>query len=243
VPADYDPKLIEEFAALIPEKLEGRSGKVFYAGRAAFGAPSPIYILGFNPGGYAEDHPDETIGQHTERVLHRYDHHWSALFDEVWRPRRTCYPKGEAPMQRRVRHPLEELGLDPRRVPMSNIIFVRSPRQAKLSRQDAETAALVWPFHLRVIDKLRIRMVLCLGQKATDYVQRQLDEREFVDAWKEKDENRSWHCEAWRSSSTGRLIVRLTHPSVADWTNPAADPSPFVRRLLDQVSSGTAGPT
>jgi len=44
-------RMIETFASRIPAALLPRSGKVFYAGRAAFAAPHPLYVLGVNPGG------------------------------------------------------------------------------------------------------------------------------------------------------------------------------------------------
>ena len=31
---------------------------------------------------------------------------------------------------------------------------------------------------------------------------------------------------------TGLCVVTLTHPSRADWTNPAADPTPLIREML-----------
>lgn len=42
--------MIEEFAGLIPESLQGESGKAFYSGRDAFGGAAPLYIIGLNPG-------------------------------------------------------------------------------------------------------------------------------------------------------------------------------------------------
>lgn len=74
---------IEGFAALVPKELAARSGEVFYAGRAAFGATCPIYLLGFKPGGHEEDHPEETIGEHTRWVLKEWPPEWTALLDEV----------------------------------------------------------------------------------------------------------------------------------------------------------------
>ena len=43
--------MIDEFRALIPPSVLAESGAAFYSGRAAFSAPSPLYILGLNPGG------------------------------------------------------------------------------------------------------------------------------------------------------------------------------------------------
>ena len=43
--------MIEKLAERIPPDLLGRSGSVFYSGRAAFSSQASLYILGLNPGG------------------------------------------------------------------------------------------------------------------------------------------------------------------------------------------------
>ncbi len=232
---DYDPGLIERFAALMPKELAGRSGKVFYAGRAAFGAPCPIYLLGFNPGGHEEDHPDETIGEHTRRVLEEWSPEWTALLDEVWRPGRTPFPPGDAKRQRNILHFLELLGLDPRRVPHSNVIFVRSPRSEDLSDADLALAERLWPFHRAVIQSLGVRVVVCLGKEAGNEVRNFLAANTFVDRFEERNKRR-WTSEAWRNHD-GLCVAVLTNPSRVDWTNPAADPTPLVRGLLERVGA------
>jgi len=75
---------IERFAALVPKTLLAESGKVFYSGRSAFAQPSPLYILGVNPGGAPDNHPTETVGRHTQKVLAELPEDWSAYRDEVW---------------------------------------------------------------------------------------------------------------------------------------------------------------
>lgn len=55
----------DRFAALVDPDLYDRSGKVFYSGRAAFGAPSALYLLGLNPGG-SPVQAEQTIGRNLE---------------------------------------------------------------------------------------------------------------------------------------------------------------------------------
>jgi hypothetical protein len=43
--------LYDELLNLVPAALHHEFGEVFYSGRTAFEQPSPIYLLGFNPGG------------------------------------------------------------------------------------------------------------------------------------------------------------------------------------------------
>ncbi len=233
---DYDPSLIERFAALVPKELEARSGKVFYAGRAAFGAPCPIYLLGFNPGGHEEDHPDETIGEHTWRVLEEWSPEWTALLDEGWRPARRIYRPGEAPGQRRIRHLLKGLGLGPRRVPHSNLILIRSPRSKDLSNADRALAERLWPFHKAVIQRLGVRVVACLGKEPGNLARELLAARLLVGRIQKQHKNRRWTSEAW-CNDDGLCLSVATSPSVADWTNPAADPTPLVRGLLERVGA------
>ncbi len=102
--------LIDEFATLIPESLRNRSGSVFHSGRAAFSSPSPLYILGLNPGGSATEMDDFTVDRHTARVLTESPHEWSEYVDERWQGATA----GTSKMQPRVRHTLEQVGLDPR---------------------------------------------------------------------------------------------------------------------------------
>ena len=98
---------MEDFAALIPASLKDCSGKVFYSGRKAFESPSPVYILGINPGGDPLRLRGETVVKHTKTVLacKRYD--WSAYKDERWRSDR-----GSAPFQMRVKHLCSKIGVD-----------------------------------------------------------------------------------------------------------------------------------
>lgn len=238
---DYDPTLIERFAALVPKELAARSGKVFYAGRAAFGAPCPIYLLGLNPGGYEEDHPDETIGEHTRRVLDEWSPEWTALLSERWKPRRVPCSAGMAPRQRRIVHLLKGLGFEPHRVPHSNLIFIRSPRSKDLSDADRSLADSLWPFHKAVIQRLGVRVVVCLGKEPGNLARELLAARLLVGRIQEQYKNRRWTSEAW-CNDDGLCLAVATSPSVADWTNPAADPTPLVRGLLERVGARPGAP-
>src|SRR5882724_1486685 len=96
---------------LIPKQIRHRSGKVFYSGKAAFTSPSPLYVLGVNPGGDPARYEAETIEAHTANVLHHLPANWSAYRDESW--------EGAAPgtwgMAPRVLHLFSTLGLEPGR--------------------------------------------------------------------------------------------------------------------------------
>ena len=223
---DNFQKMMDKFSTLIPQSLLATSGKVFYSGRAAFSAPSKLYMLGVNPGGSPQEHVIETIGWHTEKVLKQETPDWSAYRDEQWQ---GAHP-GTSGMQPRVLHMLRELNLEPGRVPASNVVFLRSARENNLKTQFKHLAELCWPFHRSVIEDLGVRVVLCFGQGSGNWVCKKLNAKtpsgEFIE-----NNNRRWRSNAFINSE-GIAVVIATHPSIADWTTPAADPSPLVKRML-----------
>ena len=220
--------MIEDFAKLIPKALLNRSGSVFYSGRRAFDSPSKLYILGVNPGGDPERQADETVSWHTNKVLHVEPENWSAYRDESW--------EGSSPgtrgMQPRVLHLLRYLKIDAGEVPASNIVFLRSGREARLEGNLQQLARECWPFHQSVINKLGTRVILCFGQSAGNWVCNRLNARTQVGEFVENN-NRRWRSRAYRNAD-GFMVVVATHPSIADWTAPATDPTELVRTALDE---------
>src|SRR4051812_49127983 len=120
--------MIDELFRSVPTHLLDESGTVFYSGRDAFSNPSRLYLLGLNPGGSPVDQARETLSWHSNRVLHKEPHKWSAYRDESWQ---GALP-GTKGMQPRVLHLLRRLGRNPGDVPSSNLIFVRTAREIDL---------------------------------------------------------------------------------------------------------------
>jgi uracil-DNA glycosylase len=135
-------------------------------------------------------------------------------------------------MQPRVLHLLRQLNLEPGNVPASNVIFVRSAREKDINNQFRQLAELCWPFHQTVIETLGVRVVLCFGQKSGDWVCKQLNANIKVDQFVEQYEKRHWTSISYKNSD-GVAVVVATHPSIADWTTPSADPSLLVKRMLE----------
>ena len=153
-----DDPLTDELVGLVPPDLRDVSGHLLYTGRDAWTDPSPLYLMGVNPGG----DPDvirETVTSSTERILRREAANWSAYRDDRWtHPSGDTRPPGTAPMQQNVLHMLSTLGLDPGTVPASNLVFVRSRAEGDIPRQQMRALAeACWPFHRGVIDRLGIR--------------------------------------------------------------------------------------
>lgn len=217
---------MERLARQIPGELLDRSGAVFFSGRDAFRSTAQLYLLGLNPGGDPGSPGMETIREHTRRVVEASEDDWSAYRDESWRRR----PRGTWGMQARVLHLLGELGLCPGKVPASNVVFLRSRREADLGNSFADLADRCWPFHAAAMDHLRPRVVLCFGRTAGAFVRRKLGADRLVDQLVERNRRR-WGSMSFAAGG-GLVVVVATHPSIADWSAPETDPSPLVRRAL-----------
>jgi hypothetical protein len=198
---------------------------VFYSGRAAFSGRTNAYVVGLNPAGKPSSDIAETIGEHTRFVLEDAPDHWSTLSDESWRGAVS----GSRPCERRVLHLFRGSGLDPRRTPASNLIFLRDTNLSRLGDFD-DLVEACWPFHQRVLETLQPKVLLCLGEKAATTFCDRLGGGAVDEIFVESN-NRGWKS-TLRRTATGVAIVQLTHPSRADWTNPLADPTPLVRAAL-----------
>jgi hypothetical protein len=218
--------MMEEFLKLVDPSIFDRSGSVFYSGRTAFSNPSPVYLLGLNPGGDPTRQADETIRRSIADAVDRQAADWSAYVDESWNGK----PPGTFRMQPRIRHLLGSLGLDPRRVPASNVVFVRSTRESDLEDEKAFLLEACWPVHRAVIERLGVRAVLCLGGTAGKWVRDGLGAHQPVDQFQE-DNARRWTSQAHRNASD-QFVVTLTHPSIAAWNVESSDPTPMVARIL-----------
>lgn len=209
----------------IPTPLLSQSGKVFYSGRGAFSAPRDLYILGLNPGGDPQVQATETIRADLLR-FREGPAWWSDYADESW----NGAPPGTWGMAPRVLHMLASLDLDPRAVPASNVIFVRSSTEAMLERNKESLLQACWPVHHAVIDGLGVRAVLCFGGTAGRWLRERLGADRQVDSFEETN-RRGWRSEA-HAARDGKMVLTLTHPGRANWCNPDADPTCLVRRAL-----------
>jgi hypothetical protein len=217
----------DELADLVPRDLFERSGAVFYTGRVAFAGPRSLYLLGLNPGGSPVAQARETIGKHLT-TWRSGPSRSSAYVDERWAEGEP----GTYGIQPRIRHMFDQLGIDLRDVPASNVVFVRSIDEAALENEKRALLAKCWPVHAAVINTLEIMTLLCLGGTTGRWVRSLVGANELAGRFVEKN-GRKWASEAHLSAS-GMCVVTLTHPGRADWRNPVADPTPLVRAMLDR---------
>jgi hypothetical protein len=216
---------IDQMLDRLPTNLLTRSGSVFYTGKEAFAGQRPLYILGLNPGGDPLAQSDETVAKHIAEFRSRV-HPWSAYSDESWRGARP----GTWGMQPRVLHMLQILGVDPREVPASNVVFARTRDQAALKFEMRGLLDICWPVHQAVIDTLGVRAIICFGVIAGRWVRDKLGANDLVDQFRESNA-RGWKSEA-HCDRTGHVVVTVSHPGRADWRNAAADPTPLIRRVI-----------
>jgi len=213
---------------LIDPSLVAVSGEVFYSGRSAFENPSPIYLLGLNPGGDPAGLAEWTIGRDIASLRERDD--WSAYADESW----GGLEPGKSDFQRHVLHLFEVCGLDARRVPASNVIFKRTRSEAEIGAGKRALLDACWPVHHAVIQSLGVGVVVCLGGPAGGFVRKRLDAHDEIDAFVETND-RGWASRTHQATG-GIQVVTLTHPSRAKWsTAPKADPSLLVKRALARL--------
>ena len=219
--------MFEDFVSRVDPTIHQCSGSVFYSGRSAFSAASDLYILGLNPGGCPVKQAGDTIRRNIDETLNS-KRDWSAYQDRAW----TDKPPGTHGMQPRVLHLLRHLGREPRRIPASNLIFVRSQRERHLKANKDTLFRICWPFHAAVIEELCISVVLCFGNTAGRLVRDELEAHEKCGAFQEVNRRR-WTSQAHRNTK-GQRVVTLTHPSIAKWDAPEADPTELVKATLSR---------
>lgn len=227
--SSLQPKSIATAIDQLSPSIAHRSGSLFYSGPSAFEGHRPLYILGLNPGGSPITQADETVA-HDLTEWKALTKPWSAYLDESWQGR----PPGAHGMQPRMRHMFDQLGLNLREVPASNVVFVRSANEAALAAEKASLLSQCWPVHDAVIRDLDVRVILCLGGTAGRWVRDAVGAHQLLDRFFERNA-RGWTSEAHLAPDR-RAVVTVTHPGRADWRNPAADPTPLVRAVLDRVA-------
>lgn len=228
--------MIEQFANFIPSELKDCSGAVFYSGRDAFSGIKDIYILGLNPGGDLSKRPDDTIGRHTDKVLSEKPDRWSEYSCECWLEGEQYNARGESGIQPSVIHLIQELGYDPRDIPASNVVFVRSRDKEALrewcSEEDIELDELYnscWQVHREVIGHIQPKLILCMGRVAEEVLRRKTNKLESI--YKVMINRKRYLVEFFQNEH-GRKLASVTHPSRGiKWTEKSQIPLALSGRL------------
>lgn len=166
-----------------------------------------VYLLGLNPGGDPKKlcGEDNTIGHSIETLPDCKD---NAYLDENWTDRGAG--KGKSPLQRRVCWLLTQLGLNPRDVCASNLIFVRSSRAGGSGYP--ETATLCWPVHERILRIVQPKLILTFGNSAISPFRFLQDHYQVTDPKRFSSGHGNWQCYGF-STPDGVKVIGLPHLS------------------------------
>lgn len=190
--------LLDEMLGLVPEHLHNLSGSILYSGYETLLRPSPIYLMAINPGGDPTQ-ITTSIADHTRNMVLNQPGNYSAYINESWKGR----PLGEEHVQRRTRRLLNGLGLDPRNVPATNLVFQRTPGAGDIP---PERFAECWPFHRAMIEKVGARVIVCLGAPVAEHAKKVSGA-----TWLVEDNHQPERTWIYRMHD-GRAIVRGVHP-------------------------------
>ena len=189
--------------------------------------------MGLNPGGDPVKQRHEAISAHTDGVLHDKPDLRSEYSCESWLVRgRYCEP-GEGGFQPSVVCLIEKLGQDPRDVPASNIVFVRTKNAKDLKDKD-KLANDCWPLHRKVISQIQPILILSMGRAAQRILQEKT--RSFEKSCSIRTGNgKNYLAEIFRNER-GCLYASVVHSSRANkWTNANSDPSNVIGRVLEEA--------
>ena len=120
---------------------------------------------------------------------------------------------------------------------------MRSTRVETLDAKRTETLLHdCWAVHEKVIVTLGVKVVVCFGQAAGQWVKAQLgaNGEPAMESFTENN-GRRWRSETHRGRDRIQ-VVTLTHPSVADLTNPPSDPTGLVTNAVERTAGLLAFP-
>jgi uracil-DNA glycosylase len=148
------PEQIAAFALGHLQEILSSSGEILYSGVSTL-RPGEVYLLGHNPGGNPNDRRLPTVRRSIKELPTKS---YNSYLDTRWSGRKQV---GQAPLQLRVVWLLDQLGLKPRDVAASNLIFCRSRDVA--GSQFLALARTCWPVHERLLSVVQPRLVIAYG--------------------------------------------------------------------------------
>ena len=224
---------VDQFVSSAREHLKGKdllhlSGEVLYSAASTL-RPGAVYLLGHNPGGDEQNVELPTVGTSLDGLPSQT---WNSYIDTQWAGRGgKKYAAGEAPLQLRVKWLLEKLGLDPRDVAASNLIFPRS-RDAASSRF-LELSKICWPVHADVLQIVRPQMVIVYGNSGLSPYRFLLDMFEPDSEECQPSGHGAWLCRSFVVPDRFRVVgiphmsrYKISaHDDVANWVRGLSKPT------------------
>ncbi|WP_157985988.1 uracil-DNA glycosylase family protein [Teichococcus vastitatis] len=203
--------------------IEHRSGGVLFSGADTI-APGALYVMGYNPGGVADegDIPGAgTVGASLADAGTRSG--WNEWADERY-GRDGTY----SPFQNNIRTVFEALGADPRRTFSTNALFVRSRNAEGVEGPWDLWWDHCWPVHQVFLRVVRPRVVVCLGNGGALStwellrLTRRGEQRRYTSNWTSADPDEPAKDGKWQPEVTFDLgegashtcaVLGLPHPS------------------------------
>jgi hypothetical protein len=145
-------ELIPQIARENLSDFLGEAGGIMYSSHETL-APGQVYLLGFNPGGTGGN----ALGVNIDSMLRNTT---NSYLDESWENDNGESANGKAPLQRRVQWVLENIGLNPREVCASNLIFLQSRGANDISYSLAEKC---WPVHEAILNIVQPKLIIAFG--------------------------------------------------------------------------------
>lgn len=147
---------IPKVAKIALSDVLSQSGSILYSSHETL-KPGNVYLLGFNPGGEGGSSVEQSIDSLLSNTVNAY-------LDESWDNQNGVWANGEAPLQKRVQWVLESLGLNPRDVCASNLIFLRSREATDICYSLAEKC---WPVHQAILSIVKPKLIIAFGNSDT----------------------------------------------------------------------------
>ncbi|MGF1733713.1 hypothetical protein [Photobacterium kasasachensis] len=199
-------------------------GEVIYSSHETL-KKGDIYLMGLNPGGSGFI----SINDHIDKMLTRDE---NSYIDEAWQNGQKSYSAGDAPLQKRIRWLIENLGYDTRDVCATNLIFKTTKSADELC---FGLAGICWGFHEYILDIVKPKLILTFGNSETS-----ASPYFFLKSLFSGEETRikaghgDWVCKGFKTQISGRdtFIVGLPHLSyyspvdksyVIDWISENAN--------------------
>lgn len=135
-----------------------RAGSILHSSSDTL-SKGDYYFLGYNPGG---NHQDYLLKDELANLLTKTKHRY---LDEQFQQAGHLYEIGQAPLQKNFKQLFNTLGIDPRKVLCTNLIFFHSRRSNGVNYQ--QDAARCWTTQQALLDLVQPKIIICNGNSNT----------------------------------------------------------------------------
>ena len=170
----------DEIASILDEiKYAEEPGSILYSGDETI-KKGKYYFLGANPGGHSDEALDnDTISNQLYRI--NSSPTFNEYFDAIWQPGNKTYPKGMAPLQKRIKYLFNYLEINLRDTLSTNLNFVRSSRMINFPYNWNQAAENCWEIHKILLSIVRPEIILVFGDDAYDFMHNKIKSVEYDD--------------------------------------------------------------